>query len=175
MMPEASPTAFVRMRDGFGGSRAPRQSSSTETRIMQPIARRTGLDLKPVNNARPRGMPSTRPGLNPPTARQSQCRQACRIPTAPTMTCKATTKGTTLAGGNARLSSGTATRPKPKPVKPRANAAASTPNMAMRRVSTIVGREFCIQPAGMSRMAGCGMLWAQSGGGVVVCLAMRMD
>jgi hypothetical protein len=46
------------------------------------------------------------------------------------------TNGTACAGGNARLSSGTAASPNPKPVKPRRTEAANTPNTAMSNVET---------------------------------------
>src|SRR5215472_16102303 len=136
--PAASPMEAVSMRDGLGANRSPRHSSNTEARITPPIASRTELAPNAVSIMTPIGMPSTIPGLSPHTARQLHRGQALRSPMTPTITCSTTTNGTTLAGGSTRLSSGTAARPNPKPVKPRSSAAANTPNIAITSVSTIV-------------------------------------
>src|SRR6516164_7287695 len=74
------------------------------------------------------------------------------------MSCSTTTNGTTLAGGSARLTSGTAARPKPNPVKPRSNAAANTPNTATSRASTIVAAAFTGVAARVQACANCGMI-----------------
>jgi hypothetical protein len=135
--PDTSPTETAIAGEGLGGSRMPIHRTATDAAIVSPIARRTGLGGKLVRIISPIGMPITNPGARRRTARQSQSFDASRSPAAPTMTWSAMTNGTTFAGGNARLSNGTAAKPNPNPVNPRSNDAARTPTKAITRVRGI--------------------------------------
>ena len=86
MMPDATPTPKLTSRDGFGGSRTPRQISQTENAMTAPIARRTGLAGSTVRISNPIGTPQSRPGNSARTARQSQSSTAARSPATPMTT-----------------------------------------------------------------------------------------
>jgi hypothetical protein len=135
--PEITPTTPIILFAGRAGSRTPRPSSTTEQRISTPMVKRAWFGDSRVNSNRPSGVPATIPGDNHSIERQSVIREAARKSITLANTCSTTVSGTTRAGGNARLSNGTAAIAKPKPVYPRSSAARRALTSTNRRATSM--------------------------------------